>query len=88
MTDERDVARIDRELMDLRAEIRRIDEQGTRGILPLSVQMAEVIKDVAKMESSLERKLRTNWGAVLAYIGGIAPVYAFIIQQLLQARGH
>lgn len=88
MPEDRDVTRIDRELADLRADVRRIDEHGTRGILPLSVQVSEVIKDVGKIEALLERKLKTNWGAVLAYVGGIAPVYAFIIQQLLLSRKH
>lgn len=65
-----------------------MDEHGTRGILPLTVQVTELIKDVAKLETTLERKLPSgfNWRSFLAYVGTVAPVYAFIIQQLLSGR--
>jgi hypothetical protein len=89
---DRDIARIDREITDLRMTIQRLDEHGSRGVLGLSIQVAELIKDVGKLEAHVEaidRKVssRPRWQTFLAAAGLIAPVYAFIIQQMIVGLG-
>lgn len=89
---ERDFARLENEVRDMRTELRHLDERGTRGILPLTVQMNELVKDVAKLEMTtdrmqnmLDRRLpSTNWRQFLAFAAVLAPVYAFMVQQLTQ----
>ena len=79
-----------REFDQLRESVSSIDVHGTRGIGPLSVQMSEVIKDVADLRSALdahksehEQEARDRkadrWKLVAVAVALIGPLYPLLI---------
>jgi hypothetical protein len=45
-----------REVDQLRGDIRRLDEHGTRGVQALLVQLTEVVKDMSEMKSEVNAR--------------------------------
>ena len=81
----KDIARLENDVRDLRSVIDRIDITGTRGILPLTVQVTELAKDVAKIEVTLDRLVPggVNWRNIALYVAISAPMYGLLAQQLI-----
>lgn len=83
-----------RELEQLAVRVDRIDEKGTRGSGVISGQLAQVIKDVGRLEGALtshngqherERQDRTQgrrwlWGAVLTALAVLLTMFGLLIQ--------
>jgi len=55
MADDRDVDRLDRRIDLNEQRIIALDEHGTRGVVGLHVQVAQLIGDVAKVEPAIEK---------------------------------
>ncbi len=60
-----------------------LDEHGSRGLSGFQVQLTELTKNITKLEAELRRVRAARWQAVAAYIGALAPVYTWVVLQLL-----
>jgi hypothetical protein len=84
----REVDRLDRRMDELRQNLDRLDSHGSRGLSGLQVQMTELSKDLVSLEqtfSGFRSDLRSSrWALAGAYLGGLLPLYAFVIQQFLK----
>lgn len=76
---------IKRELDRLWDTVRRMDEQGTRGVVAVQIQITELIKDFTEFKMDIHREMQTagenrKWFigilvTLLGIAGGIAGVY-------------
>jgi hypothetical protein len=54
MADDRDIDRLDRRIDANEIRITALDDHGSRGVVALQVQVAQLIADVAKVEPAIE----------------------------------
>lgn len=82
----REVDRLDRRVDQVETRLSQLDEHGSRGLTGLQVQLTELSKDMVALEatfSGFRRDLKAGrWTLAGAYVGGLLPLYVFIIQQL------
>lgn len=84
----RELDQVNRRIDSAEARISSLDEHGSRGLAGLQVQLQELAKDMAALDTTFtgfRRDLRSaRWQLALAYIGGLVPLYAFVAQQFLK----
>ena len=91
------ITTLERDMALLEGQITSLDEHGTRGVATLGGQVAEMSKDLARVELNLERFEATMEGmerkrmsgikwTILAILGLLTPIYAAIILALIQGR--
>lgn len=79
----RELDAVNRRIDGLDQRVTTLDEHGSRGVAALQVQLTELTKDLARVEVELRRTRAGRWQAALALGAAVAPVYAYVIQQLI-----
>jgi predicted nucleic acid-binding Zn-ribbon protein len=83
----REVDATNRRVDALESRVQALDEHGSRGMDGLRVELRELSKDMASLETTFAAfrndLRRSRFWLVGAYLGGLVPLYAFIADQFL-----
>jgi len=70
-------ADMERRLGKIEDRVQWLDEHGTRAISAVSMQLAEVIKDIGELKG-------TKFANIFIYLASILPLYALVIALLVK----